>query len=70
MSLFHKVKVHFSSINPLANGLDQDIAAERAEPEAIVLEENLDPYEIEQTWEHIEEEFEGDAEWRELQEHN
>jgi hypothetical protein len=70
MLFFHKIKIHFDSINPLANGLDQDIAAERAEPDAITLEENLDPYELEQTWQDIEEEFESDVEWKKLQDHS
>lgn len=68
MSLFHHLSL--STPDPLGGGLAEEIAEERAEPEAIILEENLDPYELEQTWEHIEEDFEGDAEWRELQEHN
>ncbi len=40
MSLFHHI--HFSAIDPLGDGLGDEIAAEQAEPEAIVLDEELD----------------------------
>ncbi len=40
MNIFHRIQ--FEAIDPLANGLGDEIAAERAEPEAIVLSEDLD----------------------------
>lgn len=41
MNLFHH-HIHFGAVDPLANGLADEIAAEQAEPDAFVLEEQLD----------------------------
>ncbi len=40
MTLFHHIQ--FAKVDPLADGLGDEIAAERAEPEAIVLTEDVD----------------------------
>lgn len=40
--LFFRHKIAFQPIDPLANGLGDEIAAERAEPDHFVLQDQLD----------------------------
>ena len=40
MRIFHHIS--FTAVDPLGDGLGDEIAAERAEPEAIVLTEDID----------------------------
>lgn len=42
MSLFHHNSLAFQPIDPMADGLGDDIAAERAEPDHFELYEQLD----------------------------
>jgi hypothetical protein len=42
MSLFHHQQIVFQPIDPMADGLGDDIAAEQAEPEHFELTEQLD----------------------------
>lgn len=62
MNIFHK-KIRFSEIDPLANGLDQDIAAEQREPEAIILEENLEATVLSANWQEMVDEAKADPDW-------
>ena len=51
MSLFHRI-LSFQPIDPLADGLGDDIEAERAEPEHFELHEQLDGR-LADAWEEI-----------------
>lgn len=70
MSLFHKITIHFPTIDPLANGLAEEIAAERAEPDAITLDDAVDANELQQRWSDIAHDFEQDPDWVELTKHD
>ena len=67
MSLFHKITIHFPTIDPLANGLAEEIAAERAESDAISLDESINGSQLDENWRHIAEEFHQDPDWIQLQ---
>lgn len=62
LNLFHH-KISFSKADPLGGGLDEEIEAERLEPEAITLEEGLSEGEIEQFWNSVEKDIENDPDW-------
>ncbi len=56
--------VRFNPIDPLGDGLGDDIAAERKEPEAITdLSDPLDAQELAQTWGTLLQEAREDPEW-------
>lgn len=56
--------VRFDPIDPLGDGLGDDIAAERNEPEAITdLADPLDAQELAQKWGTLLEEAKEDPEW-------
>jgi hypothetical protein len=58
MSLFHHIS--FKPIDPLGDGLREEIAAEQQEPEAIRdLEDGFD----ENFWSKVEKDVENDPEW-------
>ena len=48
MALFNFHHITFSKVDPLGDGLREEIEAERLEPEAITLDENLDAAQLEQ----------------------
>lgn len=62
MTLFHH-HVAFKQIDPLGDGLREEIAAEKAEPEAITLEEGVDEGELSRYWQDVEADIEKDPEW-------
>ncbi len=68
MSLFKNIfhKVRFLQPDPLANGLAEEIAAEQAEPEAIMLTDSIDGDELANSWQHIVDEFHNDPDWVDL----
>lgn len=59
--LFHRVT--FSKIDPLGDGLREEIQAEQLEPEAITLEEGVNEGELEQYWQSVEEDISKDPQW-------
>lgn len=63
MSIFHHVA--FAKVDPLANGLGDEIHAEQAEPEAIVLDEDLDET-LATKWQSIIDDAHNDPEWVQL----
>lgn len=65
MSLFRLFKHHlsFQNADPLGDGLAEAIAAEKAEPEAITLEETPDGEQLTEQWAHVVEEVEKDPDW-------
>lgn len=60
--LFHP-SISFRKIDPLDDGLREEIEAERMEPEAITLEEGVNEGELEQYWTSVEKDIEKDPEW-------
>jgi len=61
LNLFHRVT--FSKIDPLGDGLREEIQAEQLEPEAITLEEGVNEGELEQYWQSVEEDISKDPQW-------
>ncbi|HET6746512.1 MAG TPA: hypothetical protein VFH06_00190 [Candidatus Saccharimonadales bacterium] len=60
--LFHS-PVSFSRVDPLGNGLSEEIEAEQLEAEAITLEEGLNEGEIEAYWQSVQQDIQKDPEW-------
>lgn len=65
MSFLRKLhhSLSFSKVDPLGGGLAEEIASERAEPDAIELEETLDGQLIAERWGEAVEELEKDPDW-------
>lgn len=59
----HPHHMQFSKVNPEDNGLLEEIAAERLEPERITLDEGIDGQELSQSWEEMTADLEQDPEW-------
>lgn len=56
--------ISFKQIDPLGDGLREEIVAEQQEPEAIEsLEEGVDEGQLSQYWQSVEEDIEKDPEW-------
>ena len=62
MSLFHRVKLAFQPVDPLGDGLGDEIEAERHEADAIQLQEQLDST-LSDKWEAIIEDVHKDPDW-------
>lgn len=63
MSLFSH-HISFKQIDPLGNGLREEIVAEQEEPEAIgALEEGVSEGELSQFWQSVGRDIEADPEW-------
>jgi hypothetical protein len=60
MSLFHHVS--FTKADPLGGGLDEEIAHEQQEPEAMTLDD-VSESELSQFWESVESDIQKDPEW-------
>lgn len=60
MSLFHHISFH--PVDPLGDGLREEIVAEQQESEAIDLEE-IDEQGLSQFWGEVEEDVKNDPEW-------
>lgn len=65
MSLLHLFKRHlsFTNTDPLGAGLLEEIAAEKSEPDAIVLEEYADGEALIDQWAKVAADVEKDPEW-------
>jgi hypothetical protein len=65
MSFFHRIFHHisFSKIDPLGDGLREEIEQEQLEPEAITLEEGVDEGALSESWQEIQQDIEKDPEW-------
>jgi hypothetical protein len=61
MNLFHHIS--FKKIDPLGDGLREEIEEEQLEPEAIVLEEGVNEGELSEYWQSVESDIEKDPEW-------
>lgn len=61
-NIFHHT-ISFKKIDPLGDGLREEIEAEQLEPEAIILEDGVIEGELEARWESIQEDFKSDPEY-------
>lgn len=50
MSIFHRQSIRFKSVDPLGNGLAEEIAREQNEPEAIRSLDDTSSRDLEQFW--------------------
>lgn len=63
MTLFNH-HISFKQIDPLGDGLREEIEAEQREPEAIgTLEEGINEGQLSQYWQSVESDIEQDPEW-------
>jgi hypothetical protein len=62
MSIFRR-RIQFSTPDPLGNGLGDDIAAERREPEAIMSLEDTQASDLETFWSEVVKDVEKDKDW-------
>jgi hypothetical protein len=62
MSLFHH-HIAFKQIDPLGDGLREEIQQEQMEPESITLEEGVDEGQLSQFWQSVEADIQEDPEW-------
>jgi len=60
--LFHH-HISFKKIDPLGDGLREEIEQEQLEPEAIALEEGVNEGELSAYWQSVEQDIEKDPEW-------
>lgn len=61
--LFNSQKIQFGKVDPLGDGLGDEIANEQLEPEAITLEEGLNGSELSEYWQSVKSDIEQDPEW-------
>lgn len=61
MSFFHHISL--PPVDPLGDGLREEIVAEQHEPEAITLEEGIDEGQLTDYWANVEKDIEKDPEW-------
>lgn len=61
--LFKFGHIQFSKIDPLGNGLREEILGEQLEPEAIALEENPDGERLAEFWSAVESDIQHDPDW-------
>lgn len=69
MPLFNH-HISFKQIDPLGDGLREEIAQEQMEPEAITLEEFVDEEKLTNYWQSVESDIEQDPEWFHFSEDN
>lgn len=56
-------QITFKQVDPLGDGLRDDIIAEQLEPEAILLEDGVDEGQLSEYWQSVEKDIENDPEW-------
>jgi hypothetical protein len=66
MSLLHHIS--FKPVDPLGDGLREEIAAEQQEPDAITDLEDIDEQELSAFWSDVEKDVENDPTWFHLSE--
>lgn len=62
MLLFHH-RIAFKKIDPLGDGLREEIQQEQREPEAILLEDSVDEGQLSDYWQSVEADIQQDPEW-------
>jgi hypothetical protein len=67
LSLFNH-PISFNAIDPLGNGLGDEIFAEQREPEAIQLEEGVDEGQLSGYWQSVEKDIRSDEDFSRLSE--
>ncbi|HET8884246.1 MAG TPA: hypothetical protein VFM68_02140 [Candidatus Saccharimonadales bacterium] len=60
---FHPHHITFTPVDPLGDGLREEIIAEQSESDAIVLEERPDEGELSHYWQSVESDIHQDPEW-------
>lgn len=55
--------IRFNPIDPMDNGLREEIVAEQREPDAITFEEGLDEGQSEAFWKTVEDDISKDPDW-------
>lgn len=63
MSIFHHPNIHFETPDPLADGLNDDIAAERQEAESFDTLNDMSGEELGEHWSAIVQDIEKDPSW-------
>jgi hypothetical protein len=63
MSIFHHKTMSFPAIDPLGDGLGDEIAAEQRESDAINSLDDVSAEELNKTWSVIVEDIKHDPEW-------
>lgn len=61
MSLFHRKTIQFSTPDPLANGLNDEIAAEQKEADAFLTLDDISSEELSRHWNAIVKDIKKDA---------
>jgi hypothetical protein len=61
MSLFHHIS--FNQVDPLGDGLREEIQQEQTEQESITLEDGVDEGQLSQFWQSVEADIQEDPEW-------
>jgi hypothetical protein len=62
-SLIPSSKLAFQPVDPLGDGLGDDIAKEQSEPEAEAFQEDIDAGNLTNFWEKVEQDVQQDPEW-------
>jgi len=62
MSIFHHT-IRFAKVDPLANGLDEEIAAEQREAEAIRSFEDTSAEDLDAFWSGVVRDIKNDPDW-------
>lgn len=62
MSIFHR-KIQFAQVDPLANGLDEEIAAEQREAQAIHSFDDTAAEDLDAFWNKVVRDIEKDPDW-------
>lgn len=60
---FHHSRIQFKHIDPLANGLRDEINAEKSNSDAISLTQDIDSSELIQFWQKTLDEVKNDPQW-------
>jgi len=56
-------QVTFKQVDPLGDGLREEITAEQLEPEAILLEDGVNEGQLSEYWQSVERDIKSDPEW-------
>lgn len=61
--LFSSSKLAFQPVDPLGDGLSDDIAKEQAEPEAVDFQQDVDAGNLTAFWDEVERDVQQDPTW-------
>jgi hypothetical protein len=69
-AMLFKHHISFKQIDPLGDGLREEIVQEQSEPNVITLEESVDEDQLDRYWHAVEDDIEHDPEWFHFTEDN